>query len=156
MDKFEAAKLANQLMAKHGATAMGYRFRFNNRRRAAGICSYKNKTVELSLPLTLLSNVEDVTDTILHEIAHALAGPLAGHGPVWQRIAISIGCNGKRCYGAEKSTTFEAYKVVAKYKAVCPNGHETFANRMPRKRKSCGKCSPRFDERFLFKFLPNV
>lgn len=157
MNKFEASKLANELMEKHGVTAMGYRFAFNNRRRAAGICSYRKRTIELSLPLTLLANVEDVTDTILHEIAHALAGPAAGHGPVWQRIAKSIGCNGKRCYGEEKASLYEAYKTIAKYKGVCPNGHESFLNRMPKNREySCSKCSPRFNRNFLIKYSLNM
>ena len=34
---------------------------------------------------------ELVTEVILHEIAHALAGPEAGHGPEWKAIAIRLG-----------------------------------------------------------------
>lgn len=156
MDKFEAKSLALELMDKHGLIENGWFFQFNNRRRAAGICSYRRKSIELSLPLTLLSNVEDVTDTILHEIAHALAGHTAGHGYEWQRIAKSIGCNGKRCFGEEKTSTFEAYKTVAKYKGVCPNGHESFLNRMPKRQYSCSKCSPRFNRNFLIKYSLNM
>jgi len=154
MDTFKASQLAKELMAKHGATAMGYRFAYNSRKRSAGICDYRKKTVELSLPLTQLSNEVDVTDTILHEIAHALVGSGHGHDAVWQRKAIEIGCNGKRCYGKEKSSTFEAYKTVAKYKGVCPNGHEVFKNRMPRNRQSCAKCCPRFNDKYLFVYKP--
>jgi len=32
---------------------LGYRFRFNNKKRAVGTCSYRNKTIELSLPIIL-------------------------------------------------------------------------------------------------------
>ena len=32
-----------------------------------------------------------MTDTILHEIAHAIAGANAGHGPVWKAVAKRIG-----------------------------------------------------------------
>ncbi|MYB34820.1 MAG: SprT family zinc-dependent metalloprotease [Gammaproteobacteria bacterium] len=31
---------------------------------------------------------EQVNDAILHEIAHALAGPKAGHGSEWKAIAL--------------------------------------------------------------------
>lgn len=153
MDIFLASKIAKELMEKHGVTAMGYKFRFNNRRRAAGTCKWGYKTIELSLPITTHANEADVTDTILHEIAHALAGADAGHGWKWVQIARSIGCKGNRCFDERtKPSTTEAYKLVAKYKAVCVNGHEHFANRAKKKKSSCGRCSSRFDERFVLNF----
>jgi SprT protein len=155
MTRNEAELLANKLVNQH-LVGTGYRFRWNNRKRSAGICSYRKKTVELSLPLTLLASVEEVTDTILHEIAHALAGNDAGHGPKWRSIAKSIGCNGLRCYDEKtKPSTFEAYKTIAKYKGLCPNGHEVFKNRIPRKRQSCGKCCKRFNPNFLITYTLN-
>jgi len=33
----------------------------------------------------------------LHEIAHALAGPRAAHGPRWREICLKIGCKPERC-----------------------------------------------------------
>lgn len=157
MDTTLAKNLAMTLMAKHNLYAMGYSFKFNNRRRSAGICSYRRKTIELSLALTELSDVLDVTDTILHEIAHALAGSNAGHGLEWQRIARSIGCNGDRCYNEKnKKSTSDAYKTVARYKGVCPNGHEAFRNRMPKRKTSCAECCPKYNPDFLFTFSENV
>ncbi len=150
MDKHEAYTLANKLIDQHLANT-GYRFLWNNRRRAAGVCSYRTKSIQLSLPLTLHSDEKDVKDTILHEIAHALAGHEAGHGFKWQQIARSIGCNGDRCYNENnKQSTYEAMKRVAKYIGVCPNGHESFKNRLPKNERSCGLCSRRFDRRYLF------
>ena len=32
-----------------------------------------------------------MTDTILHEIAHAIAGVEAGHGPAWKAVAQRLG-----------------------------------------------------------------
>jgi SprT protein len=155
MNRNEAELLANKLINQH-LSGTGFRFQWNKRRRAAGICSYRRKTVELSLPITLLASVEDVTDTILHEIAHALAGASAGHGPEWVRIARSIGCNGNRCYDEHtKPSTVAAYKVIAKYKGVCPNGHESFKNRMPKKQHSCGKCCRYFNPEFLITYSLN-
>lgn len=40
---------------------------------------------------------DQVTDTILHEIAHALAGPAARHGPAWKSIARRLGATPKSC-----------------------------------------------------------
>jgi predicted SprT family Zn-dependent metalloprotease len=149
MDIFEAKRLAESFMTQHGLITNGWKFRYNNRKRAAGICSYRNKTVELSLPLTKHSELVDVKDTILHEIAYALVGSNHGHDYVWRHKAIEIGCNGKRCYGEEKESTYKAAKMLAKYKGLCPNGHESFRHRKPKNRQSCGKCCSRFSEKFL-------
>lgn len=39
---------------------------------------------------------DEVLDTLLHEIAHALAGPLAGHGPVWKAACVRVGARPER------------------------------------------------------------
>jgi predicted SprT family Zn-dependent metalloprotease len=51
--------------------------------------------------LTELNSREDVLDTILHEIAHALVGPGHDHDVFWQIRARSVGAKPIRCYGAE-------------------------------------------------------
>lgn len=54
--------------------------------------------------------IDDVIETILHEIAHAIC-PGAGHKPIWSQCAQSIGSNGEQfawCNGsAEVSTEFQ-------------------------------------------------
>ena len=153
MDILKAVQLAKELMEIHGVNQLGYSFRYNKRRNFAGICSYRNKTIELSLPLTRLSNEEDVIDTILHEIAHALTEG-HGHDHVWRRKAIEIGCNGKRCFGKEKESMYEAFNNIAKVVGTCPNGHQHFRNRMPKigKRYSCNSCSNKFNVNFLITY----
>src|SRR5215208_6830785 len=37
------------------------------------------------------STIEEVEETMLHEIAHALVGPGKGHGPDWIRQAVELG-----------------------------------------------------------------
>lgn len=148
-----AKNKAVELMRLHKLD--GWRFAYNNRKRAAGICSYRNRTIELSALLTQFADERDVLDTILHEIAHAMAGPSAGHGWEWQRIAKSIGCNGKRCFDEQTSTGL-AYTMIAKYKAICPNGHEHFCNRLPKRRKACACGGRRFNEAFVLNFKPNI
>lgn len=153
MDLDKAKKLALTLMAKHNVIAMGYRFEFNNRKRTAGLCSYRRKTIELSKRLTLLANEEDVLETILHEIAHALC-PRQGHNSVWRKKLIEIGGTGKRCYSNDSSLGV-AYRTIAKYKGVCPNGHELGRNRLPKTKMSCGLCSRSYDEKYLITWTLN-
>jgi hypothetical protein len=51
--------------------------------------------------------IDDVIETILHEIAHAIT-PGAGHKPIWSECAKSIGSNGEEfswCKGSTEITT---------------------------------------------------
>ena len=61
-----------------------------------------------------LNGVDKVKDTILHEIAHAIAGYSAGHGQKWKDVCIQIGAKPERCYDSKTTNTPEL-----KYKAVC-------------------------------------
>ena len=157
MDLKQAESLAIRLMSEHGILDMGYHFAWNNKKRAAGTCSYRKKQIQLSKPLTTYSILEDVTDTILHEIAHALAGYSAGHGYEWQRVAKSIGCNANKYYDEKnKKSTADAFKIIAKYKAVCEGcGKESFKNRMPKRRFACSTCCKGvWNENFILTFRP--
>lgn len=157
MDLKRAEQLANELITKHGIDQKGYIFNWSRAKKAAGYCDYRVRQIQLSKPLTELAEEVDVTDTILHEIAHAIAGPGNGHNWKWKQIARSIGCNGYRCYNdRSKPSTYKAAKELAKYIGVCPNGHESFRHRLPKHKVSCGKCSNRFNEKYLITFSLNM
>ncbi len=47
--------------------------------------------IRISRARALDGRNEQVRDTVLHEIAHAIAGPEAGHGPLWKATARRIG-----------------------------------------------------------------
>jgi len=64
--------LAVTLMQQHGL--VGWTFKFDHARRRFGCCNFTRRTISLSRPLTFLNDDAEVRDTILHEIAHALAG----------------------------------------------------------------------------------
>lgn len=75
-------------------------------RRRAGLCHFGKRRISLSrymLENPAISSSE-IKNIILHEIAHALVGHAAGHGPIWQAKAIEIGCDGKRCHNLVLST----------------------------------------------------
>ena len=107
VDLNDATKLAALYMGLHGLD--DWHFRFDRATRRFGCCNHKSKTISLSGHLVSLNDKRDVRDTILHEIAHALAGPkVRPHGREWRQIAIRIGCNGRRCYGHEVLTSSQA------------------------------------------------
>lgn len=85
----EVAARAHALMDDNGLH--DWSFRFSNARQRLGECRAKEKLIVLSRSHAAGGAPEDVTDTILHEIAHAVAGPDAAHGPAWKAIARRLG-----------------------------------------------------------------
>jgi len=112
MDLPSAATLAQRLMADHGLPAAGWTFAWNHGRRTLGLCRYTGKTIELSVHYVLRNSEDSVRDTILHEIAHALAGHRAGHGLQWKMACMRIGAKPNRTCG-------DAEMPKGKWKAVC-------------------------------------
>ena len=90
------ATRADQLIAQH--KLCDWRFYFDTADGRLGKCSYSNKTISLSEQFCLQASDDEITDTILHEIAHALVGPDHGHDQVWTAKAKEIGCSGERCH----------------------------------------------------------
>ncbi|MEU4242471.1 SprT-like domain-containing protein [Actinoplanes sp. NPDC026619] len=142
MDLSEARRLASGLMAEHGLR--GWRLVFDNAKTRAGVCRYDRKEIGLSRPLISLYDVEVVTETVLHEIAHAMAGPRHGHDRVWRATARRLGCSGRRCMPAD------APSVDGPWVGLCPAGHRTTAHRRPIRVKSCLACSARFDAAAIY------
>lgn len=95
-----ATDLALTLMEKHGLIAEGWTFKLNGRPyKRLGCCWQHRKVIELSSKWVNTPEYpdEELKDTILHEIAHALT-PGWGHSLVWQHTACNIGCKPKRFY----------------------------------------------------------
>ncbi len=91
----EVAARARELMDRHGLGE--WTLRFSGARRKLGECRSRQKLILLSRAHAVNGSPEQVTDTILHEIAHALADPDAGHGPAWKAIARKLGATPKSC-----------------------------------------------------------
>ena len=85
----DAEQLALDLMRQHGLRR--WTFTFDRAVCRFGCCNERKRTISLSAKLTELNDEDAVRDTILHEIAHAMVGVRAGHGPKWQRQALAIG-----------------------------------------------------------------
>jgi predicted SprT family Zn-dependent metalloprotease len=145
----EARDLARQLMSDHGLPAKGWRLRFDNAKTLFGRCYHKYKKISLSIPLTKANEEAQVRDAILHEIAHSIAGPGAGHGPEWKKIAIEIGATPKARCGKDVS------RPKGKFLYECPNCKKVVDKyKRLQGRKACSECcrdfaNGQFDERFL-------
>ena len=81
----DAFAMAEDLLEHHGL--QGWTVAYDGAKRRAGICRFGPKVLGLSAPLTALHSEAEVRDTILHEIAHAIAGPRHGHDATWRAIA---------------------------------------------------------------------
>lgn len=148
MNLQEAKELALQLMAKHGLIEKGWKFEYDQSKSHGGMCRYSSKIIFLSAPFTEIRSVENVTDTILHEIAHALVPRGSHHNKVWKRKAVEVGCKPVRC--------FVDAVLEGKYKAVCPNGHIFYSHRKRTRSSSCSLCCPkRYNPNFLLIYKPN-
>lgn len=142
MNLYAARDLAVSLLRQHGLHE--WTFRFDHARRRFGACRYAQKAITLSRHLTFLNGDEQVRDTILHEIAHALAGPRHGHDAVWRATARRIGCSGQRCSSAD------APRVEGDWVGTCAAGHRITRHRRPERPGSCRTCSPTFSAEHLF------
>ena len=91
----QTAVRARELMDRHGLDE--WTLRFNGARKKLGECRPQQKLILISRVHALNEAPDQVADTILHEIAHALAGPKAGHGPAWKKIARRLGATPKSC-----------------------------------------------------------
>ena len=83
------AGMARRLMDEHGLT--GWTLAFGEARKRLGACHFRHHVIWISRTHALDGSEEQIRDTVLHEIAHAIAGPEAGHGPLWKAIARRIG-----------------------------------------------------------------
>lgn len=89
-------KLAEELIVEHNLAY--WKFQFDNGTKRAGCCNYKHQIISMSYEFARYASDEDIRDTILHEMAHALVGPKHHHDNVWKAKAIEIGCTGERCH----------------------------------------------------------
>ncbi len=115
---------ADELMAKHGLPAMGWKFTFIRSIRTLGLCSYREKAVSLSEQFMLTADEELINDTILHEIAHALT-PGAGHNWRWKMKCVEIGANPERCLPWEDMPE-NMPRHEALWEAFCPSCNRRF------------------------------
>ena len=132
----EVHAMAEKLMANHlRGTKDPWTFRFDNAKKRGGLCNHGTKTISMSKYLCELWSLDECEQTMLHEIAHALAPKHHRHTQEWYDIAVSIGYTGWITHRNEIATH------RATWVGLCPAGHEYHRFRKPYHRKeSCPKC----------------
>ena len=127
------AQLWSELRA-HGLAERGWVGRFDRARCRFGCCWMMRKEISLSYALTECNDEAQVTDTIRHEIAHALAferyGHGVGHDRRWKAIAAKLGARPQAC-----TRRGEARQMPGKYYLVHRDTMEVFRayQRRPRR-----------------------
>jgi predicted SprT family Zn-dependent metalloprotease len=144
VDLAEAHAEARALMTRYGL--VNWSFVFDNAKTRAGVCRETRRQIGLSRVLTELHTADEVRDTILHEVAHALVGVAHGHDATWRATARLIGCSGMRCVPEESA------RPPAPWVGRCPLGHEVSRHRRPTRVQSCARCSRSFDPSCLIEW----
>jgi len=130
-------KWADALMALH--LDPSWSFGFDTAKTRAGQCNYTAKRITVSRYLAGRYDDDEIHQVLLHEVAHAIAGTKAGHGPKWKAVAADLGYEGKRLHDGAIADE------LAPWVGRCPAGHEHFRYREPKRALACGKCSRRYD-----------
>ncbi|WGD36772.1 SprT-like domain-containing protein [Lysinibacter sp. HNR] len=138
----QVKKWAEALIALH-LNPLEWSFAFDHAKRRAGACHYTQKKITVSRYLAAKYSDDEIHQILLHEIAHALAGHAAAHGPVWKKIAENIGYDGERLHDGESA------HELAPYVGHCAAGHTHYRYRAPTRELSCGSCGSGFDVRYL-------
>jgi len=134
MDLDAARRLARELMDQHRLTPQ-WSFRFDGARRRAGACNFATQTISLSSVLVPLYDQQTVRDTLLHEIAHALAGPAHHHDHVWKWYARTLGAPDNARLPGTLPAPSEPWV------GTCPRcGAQRRLYRAPRRVDACGRC----------------
>ena len=105
MEISEAFAKLQEEMGAHGLLDLGWTATLDDAKKRFGVCRMSSKEISLSRPLVDLNPESEVRDTILHEIAHALAWELhkenCGHDHRWQAICREIGARPDTTYDDE-------------------------------------------------------
>jgi predicted SprT family Zn-dependent metalloprotease len=136
----EVSKLARQLMDEHGLH--DWTFQLSKTLNAFGYCWYIKQLIEISEHF-VLSDMEKIRDTILHEIAHALAykeygSAGKGHGFYWKHVCRRIGADPERCWSDDDPGI-----VMSKpyqWKLSCPTCGRFWLRHRLRERTARGRC----------------
>lgn len=113
-------------------------FGFDHAKRRAGLCNYTERRITVSRYLAEKFEDDEIHQVLLHEVAHALAGASAGHGPRWKRIAAEIGYVGGRTHDGDIA------HERAPWIGACPAGHAHYRFRRPTRITSCARCARGF------------
>lgn len=113
--------LAVDTLRQYGLLERFWRVEWDNGKRRAGACHYDRRVISLSRIILSNASDEDVRETILHEVAHALT-PGHSHDAVWRAKLIEMGGTGKRTHSME--TPKGRYELLCEQCGVVGHRHQ--------------------------------
>lgn len=126
----------------------------------AGQCRHGKREIGISKWLIDNNPIEEVTETLLHEIAHALTKG-AGHSEVWRRKCIEIGGKGLTYWNSgDRNVTNpnpNRTRQSKRYYVTCGNCGMWCYKYRKRNNVACGTCCNRynggkFTDRYLLSY----
>jgi hypothetical protein len=93
MDRSDAIKLLRSELDKHQLDAWKIRLNQNAAAPFLALCDHRSKCIILNAHHVDQHPVAELTNTIKHEVAHALVGAGHGHNETWAAKAREIGCD---------------------------------------------------------------
>ena len=148
MNYDQATDITFELLAEHGL-AVEWAVGLNDSRSNSGTCNYTRRTIYLSRFFIDIESDESTLNTIRHEVAHALAGPRAGHGPRWRAIFLELGGDGQTVNYLSDEAKAE-FDARAKWRGVCPvnSEHVVYRNRLTQsiRTAACAKHGGKFSD----------
>ncbi|HPQ80046.1 MAG TPA: SprT-like domain-containing protein [Candidatus Dojkabacteria bacterium] len=127
----------------------GWTFEWSNTKRTIGDCNFKAHTIRISRFYLPLMSEEELKDTFLHELAHALLGMGYGHNQMFYDMCRKVGCKNPN---KDVDVPLHNYR----FKAVCSRcGFTTFKNRR-NVNGACPKCcNGVYNKKYLLDWIPN-
>ena len=114
--------IMTELLAKHDLYNKGWRAELKDMKRTAGYCDYNSNKIVLNEYYLKHNSDEEIWNTMLHELAHALTPNVQSHGKEWKNqfrklcVLYKQPVNTERCYDSNKVKMPEK-----RYKTECTN-----------------------------------
>ena len=145
---FDALVFARQTLDEHGLR--DWKVEWDRAKRRAGQCRHAAKKITLSATLAEIYPPAVMADVVLHEVAHALAGPQHNHDQHWKRIAVSLGATPKALLPPTLPTPHAPREGTCTQCGLVKRLHS-----MPRRVVSCGRCSSSFRRDLVLQWTKN-
>lgn len=132
--------IIDELMNKYNLKLNGWQFKLTKNKRQLGLTQWKqtasgvDKVISISSYFILYNEEWVVRDVVLHEIAHAICGLNAGHGPIWKAKCREI--------GARPNPTIDYAIMPASYISVCKKCNKIvdLHYSKPKTKRGCFNC----------------
>ena len=88
--QYDAQNMCDVELRRFGLWEQNWRTNFTKNTEYIAACYHDSKRIVISIPALNARSEAELKKTILHEIAHAIVGYDAAHGPEWKLSLIHI------------------------------------------------------------------